>query len=147
MAPLSNTPDSTHQLVRRDGKAWIRRVRWGRHAKWARLGSSRTGLGGPMSRLALAGGETKRKQEAAHSNQRRFGYMRRFKYHLVVMLGARIDVLEASIWHFNTYLPLPDKKTTKAVVKRDWLNNTNISNLILLTDVFAADLWWSVQSY
>ncbi len=25
------------------------------------------------------------------------------------------------------------------------LNNTNISNLILLTDVFAADLWWSVQ--
>ncbi len=23
------------------------------------------------------------------------------------------------------------------------LNNTNISNLILLTNVFAADLWWS----
>ncbi len=27
------------------------------------------------------------------------------------MLGARIDVLEAPIWHFITYLlPLPDKK-------------------------------------
>ncbi len=28
------------------------------------------------------------------------------------MLGARIDVVEASIWNFNAYLlPLPDKKT------------------------------------
>ncbi len=35
------------------------------------------------------------------------------------MLGARIDVLEAPIWHFNAYLlPLPDKKIT-SVVKRE----------------------------
>ncbi len=28
------------------------------------------------------------------------------------MLGARIDVVEAPIWHFKAYLmPLPDKKT------------------------------------
>ncbi len=33
------------------------------------------------------------------------------------MLGARIDVVEASIWNLNAYLlPLPDKKTMTAVV-------------------------------
>ncbi len=36
------------------------------------------------------------------------------------MLGARINVVEAPIWHCNAYLlPLPDKKPTAAVVKRD----------------------------
>ncbi len=36
------------------------------------------------------------------------------------MLGARIDVVEAPIWNFKTYLlSLPDKKTTTAVVKQD----------------------------
>ncbi len=35
------------------------------------------------------------------------------------MSGARIDVIEASIWHFKAYLlSLPDKKTMTAVVKR-----------------------------
>ncbi len=31
--------------------------------------------------------------------------------------------------------------------KEPWTLNTNISNLILLTDVFAIDLWWSVKPY
>ncbi len=36
------------------------------------------------------------------------------------MLGARIDVVEAPIWNVKAYLlPLPDKKTMSAVVKRD----------------------------
>ncbi len=36
------------------------------------------------------------------------------------MLWARIDVVETPIWNFNAYLlPLPDKKPTTAVVKRD----------------------------
>ncbi len=39
-------------------------------------------------------GKTKLKLEAANSTQRRFGYIRSLKYHLVVMLGARIDVVE-----------------------------------------------------
>ncbi len=69
---------------------------------------------------APAGGKTKQKLEAANSKQRRFGYTRCFKYNLVVMLGARIDVVEALIWNFNAYLlSLPDKKITTAVVKRD----------------------------
>ncbi len=73
---------------------------------------------------ALAGGKTKQKLEAANSKQHRFGYTRCFKYNAVVMLGARIDVLDsiwkASIWNFNAYLlSLPDKKMTTAVVKRD----------------------------
>ncbi len=44
------------------------------------------------------------------------------KYRLVVMLGARIDIVQAPIWNFIAYLlPLPDKKTT-TVVKRDKTN-------------------------
>ncbi len=39
----------------------------------------------------------RQKLEGAHSNQRRFGYIRSLKYNLVVMLGARIDVVEAPI--------------------------------------------------
>ncbi len=46
---------------------------------------------------ALAGGKTKGELEAAHSNQRRFSNIRSLKYQLVVMLGARIDVVEAPI--------------------------------------------------
>ncbi len=43
--------------------------------------------------------------------------MRSLKYHLV-MLGARIDVIQPQIRNLITYLlPLPDKKTTTAVVK------------------------------
>ncbi len=49
------------------------------------------------------------KLEAANSKRRRFGYIRSLKYHLVVMLGAKIDV-ETSIRNFNAdLLPLPDK--------------------------------------
>uniref|UniRef100_A0A672KZ15 Ankyrin repeat and SOCS box containing 13 n=1 Tax=Sinocyclocheilus grahami TaxID=75366 RepID=A0A672KZ15_SINGR len=61
---------------------------------------------------ALAGGsKTKGKLEAAHSNQRRFGYIRSLKYHLVVMLGARIDLIQPQIRNLIAYLlPLPDKK-------------------------------------
>ncbi len=52
-----------------------------------------------------------RKLEAANSKQRRFGYTRSLKYHLVVMLSARIDVVEASIRSLYTYLlSLPGKK-------------------------------------
>ncbi len=36
-------------------------------------------------------------KEAAHSNQRRFSYTRSLKYHLVVMLGARIDVINKKL--------------------------------------------------
>ncbi len=58
--------------------------------------------------------------ERAHSNQRRFGYTRSLKYHLVVMLGARIDVIQPQIRNLIVYLlPLPDKKMTTTVVKRD----------------------------
>ncbi len=39
---------------------------------------------------ALAGGKTKGKR-------RRFGYVRSLKYNLVVMLGAKINVVEAPI--------------------------------------------------
>ncbi len=46
---------------------------------------------------ALAGGKTEGELEAAHSNQRRFGYIRSLKYRLVVMLGARIDTVQAPI--------------------------------------------------
>ncbi len=68
---------------------------------------------------SLAGGKTKQKLEAAYSNQRRFFCTRSLKYHLVVMLGARI-VVEAPILNCKAYLlPLPDKKSTTAVVKRD----------------------------
>ncbi len=35
------------------------------------------------------------------------------------MLGARVDVVEASIWNDAYLLPLLDKKLTKAVVKWD----------------------------
>ncbi len=36
------------------------------------------------------------------------------------MLGARIDVVEASIWNFNAYLlPLPQNKMTTDLVKWD----------------------------
>ncbi len=65
-------------------------------------------------------GQPQGKLEAAHSNQRRFGYIRSLKYHLVVMLGARIDVIQPQIRNLIAYLlPLPDKKPTTAVVKRD----------------------------
>ncbi len=68
---------------------------------------------------SLAGGKTKQKLEAAYSTQRRFFCTRSLKYHLVVMLGARI-VVEAPILNCNAYLlPLPDTKSTTAVVKRD----------------------------
>ncbi len=51
-------------------------------------------------------------------NQCRFGYKRSLKYHLVVMLGARIDELQLQIRNLIAYLlPLPDKKLTTAVVK------------------------------
>ncbi len=63
---------------------------------------------------ALAGGKTKGKLEAANSNQRRFGYIRSLKYHLVVMLGARIDVVQPQIRNY-----CQAKKTTTVVVKRD----------------------------
>ncbi len=57
--------------------------------------------------------------DKGHDTVRRH-YTRSLKYHLVEMLGARIDVVEASISHFNAYLfSLPDKKTTTAVVKCD----------------------------
>ncbi len=38
MSPLSDTPDSTHQLVNRDCKTWIRCVWQGRHTKCAEQG-------------------------------------------------------------------------------------------------------------
>ncbi len=50
--------------------------------------------------------KTKRKLEAANSNQRRFVNTRSLKHHFVVILGARIDVVEASIRFFKTK---PDK--------------------------------------
>ncbi len=45
-----------------------------------------------------------------HSNQRRVGCTRSLKYPLVVMLGARIDVIQAPIWlhtccHCQTKIP------------------------------------------
>ncbi len=56
----------------------------------------------------------------AHSNQRIFGYIKNLKYHLLVMMGARIDVIQPQIRNLIAYLlPLPDKKPTTAVVKRD----------------------------
>ncbi len=58
------------------------------------------------------------KLEAAHLNQCRFGYIRSLKCHLVVMLGTRIEVVQALIWNVIAYL-LPSKKQTTAVVKRD----------------------------
>ncbi len=83
---------------------------------------------------ALAGGKTMRKLEAANSNQRRFGYIRSLKYHLLVMLGARIYVVEASIWNLITYLlPVPDKKPTTAVVKHDrtmWTGQKQSSKML-----------------
>ncbi len=54
------------------------------------------------------------------TNQRRFGYTRSLKYHLVVMLGARINIIQPQIRNLIAYLlPLPDKKLTTAVIKRD----------------------------
>ncbi len=41
------------------------------------------------------------------------------------MLGARIDVVEAPIWHFKAYLmPLPDKNRRQL-----WLNKIKTSGL------------------
>ncbi len=71
-------------------------------------------------KITLAVGKTKEKLEVANSNQHRFGYTRSLKYNLVVMLGARIDVVQPPIRNLIAYLlPLPDKKPTTAVVKRD----------------------------
>ncbi len=73
----------------------------------------------PMSQLChRANCKTK---EAACSNQHRFGYIRSLKYHLVVMLYARIDIIQPLIRNLIAYLlPLPDKKkTTTAVFKWD----------------------------
>ncbi len=68
----------------------------------------------------LAGGKSKGELEVAHSNQRIFGYIKNLKYHLLVMMGARIDVIQPQIRNLIAYLlPLPDKKPTTAVVKRD----------------------------
>ncbi len=54
----------------------------------------------------------------ANSNQRRFVYTRSLKHHLIVMLGARINVVEASIWNFKAcMLSLPDKIMMTVVVK------------------------------
>ncbi len=44
--------------------------------------------------------QNKAKTGGSKTNQRRFIY-RRSLTHLVVMLGARIDVVEASMCHFN----------------------------------------------
>ncbi len=41
----------------------------------------------------------------------KIGYIRSLKYHLVVMLSARIDVIQPQIGNLITYLlSLPDKK-------------------------------------
>ncbi len=46
--------------------------------------------------------------------------IRSLKYHLVVMLGARIDIIQPQIRNLMVYLlPLQDKKTMTAVVKHD----------------------------
>ncbi len=77
----------------------------------------------------LAGGKTKGKLEAAHSSQRRFGYIRSLKYHLVVMLGARIDVIQPQIRNLIAdLLTLPDKKTMTAVVKHDKMSGLDRNN-------------------
>ncbi len=66
------------------------------------------------------------KLEAAHSNQRRFGYIRSLKYHLVVMLGARINVIQPQIRNLIAYLmPLPDKKNDDAVIKHNKTSRLN----------------------
>ncbi len=52
-------------------------------------------------------GKTKGKLEAALSNQRRFGYIMSLQYFLVVILGARIDIIQPQIRNFMAYL-LPD---------------------------------------
>ncbi len=76
---------------------------------------------GPMSQLRhSASCKTKGKLKAAHSKQCRFGYISSLKYNLVVMLGARMDIIQPQIRNLIAYLlPLPDKKTTTVVVKRD----------------------------
>ncbi len=53
--------------------------------------------------------------------QIRLSYIRSLNYHLVELLGTRIDVIQPQIRNLIVYLlPLPDKKTTTtAVVKRD----------------------------
>ncbi len=72
--------------------------------------------------------------ETAHSNQCRFGYTRSLKYNLVVMLGARIDVIQTQIGNlivylrYNYLLPLPDKKKRRplwlnAIKRVDWTVN------------------------
>ncbi len=43
---------------------------------------------------ALAGGKTEQKLEVANSKQHRFIYTRSLKHHFVVMLDARIDVVD-----------------------------------------------------
>ncbi len=67
------------------------------------------------------------KLEVAHSNQRRFGYIRSLKYHLVVMLGARINVIQPQIRNLIAYLmPLPDKKKNDdAVIKHNKTSRLN----------------------
>ncbi len=60
----------------------------------------------------------------------RLSYIRSLKYHLVVMLGARIDVVETSIRNFYAYLlSLPAKKTTTAVVKRNKMRGLDRNDL------------------
>ncbi len=50
---------------------------------------------------------------------------RSLKYHLVVMLSARINVIQPQIRKSIMYLlPLPHKKKTTAVVKRDEMDRT-----------------------
>ncbi len=76
---------------------------------------------------ALAGGKTKGKLEAANSNLHRLqtSYIRSLKYHLVVMLGARIDIVQAPIWDLIAYQqPLSEKKRRQlwlnAIKRADW---------------------------
>ncbi len=48
---------------------------------------------------------------------------------MVVMLGARIDVIQPQIRKVIAYLmPLPDKKQTTAVVKRAYWTETIVKN-------------------
>ncbi len=63
----------------------------------------------------------------------RFVYTKSLKYHLVVMLDARIDVVEATIWNFNAYLlPLSDQKRWQQwlnKIKRDRTHHKKCSRL------------------
>ncbi len=64
-----------------------------------------------------------------------FSFIRSLKYHLVVMLGARIDVIQPQIRNLITYLlPLPDKQPTTAVAcLRCVLSGMNVDLLWLNT--------------